>query len=159
MLNRELIFREIFKIPIKIAWWNIICVKGRDIVVKKLTSGSWLLSFKESFTIKGLKFKVSKVVVGAMIVYILAELNIELITTISSALQNDWPIVQKSYLNLISQTFHFLPELFPALHCFKAEILIDKNIATFQFLCVLNPKRDEGGGIFPENFIEIPQVV
>ena len=77
------------KFPLKSLGEILICVKGRDIVVKKLTSGSWLLSFKESFTIKGLKFKVSKVVVGAMIVYILAELNIELITTISSALQND----------------------------------------------------------------------
>ena len=40
-----------------------------------------------------------------MIVYILAELTfelqyIELITTISSPLHNDWPIVQKSYLTL-----------------------------------------------------------
>ena len=38
---------------------------------------------------------------------------------------------------LTSQTFHFLPELFPALNCFKAEILINKNVATFQFLYVL----------------------
>ena len=33
--------------------------------------------------------------------------------------------------------YHFLPELFPALHCFKAEIFINKIIATFKFLCIL----------------------
>ena len=44
--------------------------------------------------------------------------------------------VSKGYLTLTSQLFHFLPEFFPALDCFKAETLIDKNIATFQFLYI-----------------------
>ena len=54
---------------------------------------------------------------------------------------NDWPIVQKSYLTLTFQTFHFLLKLFSALHCFKGEILINKNIATFQFIYVLVRQR------------------
>ena len=73
---------------------------------------------------------------------ILAELTfkvwyIELIITISPPLHNDWPIVQNSYLILTFQTCHFFPELLPTLHWFKAEILINKNIATFQFLHAL----------------------
>ena len=36
MWEWEWIFREIFKILSKIVWWNIIYVKGRDIVVKKV---------------------------------------------------------------------------------------------------------------------------
>ena len=35
MQDWEWTFPEIFEILIKLAWWNIICVKGRDIVVQK----------------------------------------------------------------------------------------------------------------------------
>ena len=55
----------------------------------------------------------------------------------TSPFHNDWPIFQKNYLTFTSKTFHFLPGLFPALHRFKAEILINKNIATFKLLYII----------------------
>ena len=71
-------FREIFKSPAKIVWGNIICVKGRDTVVKNVDIRVLTIIIKESVAIKGLKFKDSKVVFGAMIVYIMAKLTFKL---------------------------------------------------------------------------------
>ena len=51
---------------------------GQTLPWKKFRSGSWILSFTESLLTKGLKFKDSNVVLGAVIVHILAELTFKL---------------------------------------------------------------------------------
>ena len=100
--------------------------RGETLLCKKLTSGS--------LTTKGLKFKDLNVVFEAMIVHIMAKLTFrlwcfELIIAISSPLHNHWLITKKK---AIWPSF-----LFHVLHSFRAEILINKDIATFKFLYIL----------------------